>query len=155
RFLARRLVILSSEDVGNADPAALPLAVACAQACELVGLPECQLNLAQTVAYLACAPKSNAATNAIFEAKNEVRTQALHPVPRHLRDAHYKGSESLGHVGYRYAHDAPDGIAAQEYLGVDREFYRPVDRGFERELAERLKIIRSRLKESNGDAGNG
>ena len=148
RFLARRLVILSSEDIGNADPAALPLAVACAHACELVGLPECQLNLSQTVAYLACAPKSNAATNAIFEARGEVKNRSLIPVPRHLRDAHYKGSQSLGHVGYQYAHDFKDGIAAQEYLGVDREFYRPTDRGFEKELQERLRWIKERRKEA-------
>ncbi len=145
RFLARRLVILSSEDVGNADPAALPLAVATAQACELVGLPECQLNLAQTVAYLACAPKSNAATNAIFEAKKDVQENALVPVPRHLRDAHYKASAALGHVGYQYAHDSEDAIVAQEYLGVDREYYRPNPRGFEVELAKRLEIIREKL----------
>ncbi len=145
RFLARRLVILSSEDVGNADPAALRLAVATAQACEIVGLPECQLNLAQLVTYLACAPKSNAATVAIFEAKKDVTEDALVPVPKHLRDAHYKGSEALGHVGYQYAHDFEDGIAVQEYLGVDREYYRPVPRGFEAELAERLEKIRAKL----------
>ena len=95
RFLARRLVILASEDVGNADPNALPLAVACATACELVGLPECRLNLAQTVCYLACAPKSNAATNAIFAAISDIREGKILPVPRILRDAHYKASETL------------------------------------------------------------
>jgi putative ATPase len=121
------------------------LAVATAHACELVGLPECQLNLAQTVAYLACAPKSNAATNAIYEAKKDVQEGALIPVPRHLRDAHYKGSESLGHVGYQYAHDSEDAIAAQDYLGVDREYYRPNPRGFEAELMKRLEIIREKL----------
>ncbi len=146
RFLARRLVILSREDVGNADPAALPLAVATAHACELVGLPECELNLAQTVAYLACAPKSNAATLAIMEAKKDVREGALIPVPRHLRDSHYKGSASLGNVGYQYAHDAEDAIVAQEYLGVDKEYYRPNPRGFEAEIQKRLDIIREKLK---------
>ncbi len=146
RFLARRLVILSSEDVGNADPAALRLAVATAQACEIVGLPECQLNLAQLVTYLACAPKSNASTLAIGEARKDVMEDALVPVPRHLRDAHYKASKALGHVGYQYAHDSEDGIVAQEYLGVDREYYRPVPRGFEAELAERLEVIRRKLK---------
>jgi putative ATPase len=147
RFLARRLVILASEDVGNADPAALPLAVAAAQACELVGLPECQLNLAQTVAYLACAPKSNAATVAIGEARTDVREARLLPVPIHLRDSHYGGAKRLGHgEGYQYAHDATDAIAAQDYLGVEREYYRPVDRGFERELAHRLERIRARLR---------
>jgi len=146
RFLARRLVILASEDVGNADPAALPLAVATAHACELVGLPECQLNLAQTVAYLACAPKSNAATLAIFEAKKDVRENRTVPVPRHLRDSHYKGAQSLGHVGYQYAHDSEDAIAAQDYLGVDVEYYRPNPRGFEAELIERLETIRKKLR---------
>jgi putative ATPase len=145
RFLARRLVILSSEDVGNADPAALPLAVATAQACEIIGLPECQLNLAQTVLYLACAPKSNSATEAIYEAKRDVQEGRLIPVPRHLRDTHYKGSEMLGHVGYQYAHDFENGIVAQDYLGIDKEYYRPASRGFEIEIAKRLEVIRTIL----------
>lgn len=149
RFLARRLVILASEDVGNADPAALPLAVATAHACELVGLPECQLNLAQAVTYLACAPKSNAATVGIFEALADVREGRLLPVPVHLRDANYPGAKRLGHgQGYQYAHDHPDGIAAQDYLGVERIYYRPTDRGFERELAKRLETIRARLRQA-------
>lgn len=147
RFLARRIVISASEDIGNADPHALPLAVAAMQATEFVGLPECQLPLAQAVAYLACAPKSNAATVAIGEARKDVTEGRLVPVPVHLKDKHYSGAKRLGHgEGYQYAHDAPDGIAAQDYLGVDREYYRPVDRGFERELAERLKFIRARLR---------
>ena len=146
RFLTRRLVILASEDVGNADPTALPLAVATAQACELVGLPECQLNLAQAVAYLACAPKSNAATVAIGEARHDVREGRLLPVPVHLRDSHYAGAKRLGHgEGYQYAHDEPGGVASQDYLGVEREYYRPTDRGFERELQQRLEKIRQRL----------
>ncbi|MDR0870181.1 MAG: replication-associated recombination protein A [Planctomycetaceae bacterium] len=146
RFLARRLVILASEDVGNADPHALPLAVACATACEMVGLPECQLNLAQTALYLACAPKSNAATTAIFEAKKDIEEGRMIPVPRHLRDAHYSGSKELGHTGYQYAHDFDGGVAAQDYLGVEKEYYRPVPRGFEAELIDRLKTIREKLK---------
>jgi putative ATPase len=148
RFLARRLVILASEDVGNADPAGLPLAVAAAHACELVGLPECQLTLAQAVTYLACAPKSNAATIGIGEARADVREGRLLPVPVHLRDSHYPGAKRLGHgEGYQYAHDAPEGVVAQDYLGVEREYYRPTDRGFEQELAERLAKIRERLRE--------
>jgi putative ATPase len=148
RFLARRLVILASEDVGNANPAALGLAVAAAQACELVGLPECQLNLAQAVTYLALAAKSNAATIGIMEARQDVREGRLLPVPVHLRDKHYAGAERLGHgQGYQYSHDSPDGIAAQDYLGVEREYYRPVDRGFEQELARRLEQIRAKLRE--------
>ena len=97
RFLCRRLVILASEDVGNADPHALPLAVATMQACEFVGLPECQLTLAQCVTYLACAPKSNAATVAIGEARADVREGRLLPVPVHLHDRHYAGAKRLGH----------------------------------------------------------
>jgi len=146
RFLCRRLIILASEDVGNADPQALPLAVSAMQACEFVGLPECQLTLAQTVTYLACAPKSNASTLAIGEARRDVRESRVLPVPVHLRDAHYRGAAQLGHGdGYQYAHDAQDGVAAQDYLGVERLYYRPVPRGFEQELSERLEQIRSRL----------
>src|SRR4029078_5804688 len=147
RFLCRRLVILASEDVGNADPQALPLAVATMQACEFVGLPECQLTLAQCVTYLACAPKSNATTVAIGEARADVRDNRLLPVPVHLQDGHYPGAKRLGHgAGYEYAHDAEGGVAAQDYLGVEREYYRPVPRGFEAELAERLEKIRERLR---------
>ena len=140
RFLARRLVILASEDIGNADPQALPLAVAAMQACEFVGLPECQLTLAQAVTYLACAAKSNAATVAIGEARSTTCAKAaLLPVPVHLRDTHYPGAKRLGHgEGYEYAHDAPDAVAAQDYLGVEREYYRPVERGFEKELAQTI-----------------
>ena len=154
RFLARRLVILASEDVGNADPAALPLAVAAAHGCELVGLPECQLTLAQAVTYLACAPKSNAATVGIGEARRDVRENRLLPVPVHLRGTGYAGAKRLGHgEGYQYAHDQPDAVAAQDYLGVQREYYRPVDRGFERELAQRLSAIRKRLREGTKEEG--
>jgi putative ATPase len=149
RFLARRIVILASEDVGNADPAALGLAVAAAQACELVGLPECQLPLAQAVTYLACAPKSNAAYVGIREARQDVREGRVLPVPVHLRDPHYPGAKRLGHgEGYEYPHEQAEGVAAQDYLGVERVYYRPVDRGFERELAGRLEAIRARLREA-------
>jgi putative ATPase len=149
RFLCRRLVILASEDVGNADPHALPLAVAAMQACEFIGLPECQLTLAQTVTYLACAPKSNASTIAIGEATADVREGRLVPVPVHLRDSHYRGAKQLGHgIGYEYAHDAEGGVAAQDYLGIEREYYRPVPRGFEAELSQRLEAIRKKLREA-------
>ena len=149
RFLTRRLVILASEDIGNADPHALPLAVATMQACEFVGLPECQLNLAQCVTYLACAPKSNAATVAIGESRTDIRQRRILPVPVHLQDKHFQGAKTLGHgQGYQYAHDCEEGIAAQEYLGVDREYYRPVDRGFESELGARLLQIRKILRQN-------
>jgi putative ATPase len=149
RFLCRRLVILASEDIGNADPQALPLAVATMQACEFIGLPECQLTLAQCVAYLATAPKSNAATVAIGEARGDVREGRLLPVPVHLQDTHYAGAKRLGHgKGYEYAHDAEGGVAAQDYLGIEREYYRPVDRGYEQELARRLEAIRAKLRQA-------
>jgi putative ATPase len=148
RFLARRLVILASEDVGNADPRALVIAVAAMQATEFVGLPECQLTLAQAVTYLALAPKSNACTLAIGAARRDVREQAVIPVPRHLQDKHYAGAKRLGHgQGYEYSHDARDGIAAQDYLGVEKRYYEPTDRGLERDLGERLAEIRRRLHE--------
>jgi putative ATPase len=101
------------------------------------------------VAYLACAPKSNAATIAIGEARTDVREGRLVPVPVHLRDSHYAGAKRLGHgKGYEYAHDAEGGVAAQDYLGVQRTYYRPVERGFEAELGERLGAIRARLRQS-------
>lgn len=146
RFLARRLVILASEDVGNADPRALMIAVAAMQATEFVGLPECQLALSQAVIYLALAPKSNACTTAIAAARRDVRERTVLPVPRHLQDKHYAGAKELGHgQGYAYAHDGPDGIVAQDYLGVERRYYEPTDRGHEQALAERLANIRRRL----------
>ncbi|MCA9260067.1 MAG: replication-associated recombination protein A, partial [Planctomycetales bacterium] len=153
-FLCRRLVILASEDIGNADPHALPLAVATLQACQFVGLPECQLNLSQCVAYLACAPKSNAATIAIGEAMQDVREGRLLPIPKTLRDAHYQGAAALGHgQDYQYAHDAEGGIAAQDYLGVDRTYYRPVARGAEVEIGERLAKIRRILRSGSTEGG--
>ena len=147
RFLCRRLVILASEDIGNADPQALVVAVSAMQACEFVGLPECQLTLSQAVAYLALAPKSNAATVAINTARQDVRENQIVPVPRHLRDTHYSGAADLGHgEGYQYSHEAVDGIASQDYLGVDRSYYHPVERGFESDLLQRMKEIKKRLK---------
>jgi putative ATPase len=132
RFLCRRLVILASEDIGNADPQALPLAVATMQACEMIGLPECQLTLSQAVAYLSSAPKSNAATVAIGEALRDVREAPLIPVPLHLRDAHYPGAKQLGNgVGYVYPHADLEGARGQQYfdpepyLGHSPNYYRP------------------------------
>lgn len=149
RFICRRLVILASEDIGNADPHALGVAVSGMQACEFVGLPECRLTLSQVTTYLACAPKSNAATLAIGEAIEDVRSQRTLPVPRHLRDGHYAGAKQLGNsVGYQYSHQSEDGVVAQDYLGVDRVYYRPVPRGFETELAQRLESVRAKLKSS-------
>ena len=147
RFICRRLIILASEDIGNADPHALPLAVACSQACEQIGLPECQLTLSQTVTYMACAPKSNSATTAIGMARKDVKENRVLPVPRHLRDSHFGSAEQLGHgVGYQYSHNDEDGVSAQDYLGVEREYYQPVDRGFEEKIAKRLNQIRAKLR---------
>lgn len=147
RFICRRLIILASEDIGNADPQALPLTVACSQACEQIGLPECQLTLSQTVTYLACAPKSNAATTAIGMARRDVRENRILPVPKHLRDSHYGSAEKLGHgAGYQYSHNEDDGVSAQDYLGVGAEYYQPVDRGFEATIAKRLQQIRTKLR---------
>jgi putative ATPase len=152
RFLARRLVIFASEDVGNADPQALPLAAAAQQAVEFVGLPECQLNLAQATTYLACAPKSNASTAAIGKARQDVRTGRTLAVPKHLRDAHYRGAKQLGHgAGYEYSHDCADAWSAQPYLPEERRYYEPVGRGHEAVIRQRLEELRRRR--AAGDAG--
>ncbi|MCR9210108.1 MAG: replication-associated recombination protein A [bacterium] len=146
RFLCRRLVILASEDIGNADPQALMIAVSAMQACEMIGLPEAQLTLSQTVAYLSLAPKSNAATSAISAARRDVRDRQVIPVPKMLRCGHYTGAEELGHGdGYKSAHNTEEGVAKLDYLGVDRRYYEPVERGFETELASRLQKIREQL----------
>ncbi len=145
RFIARRIAILASEDIGNAEPAALILAAAMLQVVDFIGLPEAQLTLAQAVTYMACSPKSNASTLAIGEALADVQNNRTVPVPRHLRDAHYPGAKDLGHTGYQYAHDFPEGYVPQEYLGVDRTYYRPTDRGKEaifRQYLDKLAKIR-------------
>jgi putative ATPase len=142
RFLARRIVIAAAEDVGNADPMALVVANSAAQATELVGLPECRIPLAQAVTYIAMAPKSNAAIKAIDAAITDVRSRRVLPVPVHLRDGNYPGAKRLGHgEGYQYSHNAADGWVDQDYLGVDRRYYEPVDRGFESELRRRLNEL--------------
>jgi putative ATPase len=142
-FVARRIVICAAEDVGNADPAALMVAVAAFQATEFVGLPECQIPLAQAVTYIACAPKSNAAYKAIAKAREDVRENRTLPVPKPLRDAHYRGAERLGHgEGYKYAHDYEGGYVEQDYLGVDAVYYEPSDRGREARFKARLEELR-------------
>ncbi len=139
RFIARRIVILASEDVGNADPQALVVATAALQAAEFVGLPECQLSLAQAVTYLATAPKSNASTLAIMKAREDVRAGRTLPVPEHLRDSHYQGAAQLGRgTGYQYAHDFEGGWVEQAYLPEARRYYEPVDRGYEAVIRERM-----------------
>ena len=147
RFVARRLVILASEDVGLADPMALVVADAAARALELVGLPEAALNLAEATVYLACAPKSNRVTEALGRAREDARNGPRGDVPAHLRDAHYRGARELGHgEGYRYPHDAPSGWVPQQYRpdGVEGNVYFvPSDHGAERELGERLRTRRA------------
>lgn len=140
RFVARRIAICAAEDVGNADPMALVLANAAVQTTLLVGMPECHLPLAQAAIYIACAPKSNASALAIWAAASDVKEGRTIPVPRQLRDASYHGAKKLGHgAGYQYAHDTKDGIAAQDYLGVDKVYYSPTDRGHERAMREHLE----------------
>ena len=147
RFLARRIVIAAAEDVGNADPQALVLANAAAQVTEFVGMPECRIPLTQAVTYIALAPKSNASIKAIDAALDDVRTQRILPVPMHLRDAHYQGAVQLGHgQGYLYAHDHEGGWVAADYLGVERSYYEPVDRGVESELRRRLLDFKDRRR---------
>ncbi|GAB7052495.1 hypothetical protein JCM9534A_76210 [Catenuloplanes indicus JCM 9534] len=150
RFIARRLVIFASEDVGMADPTALQVATAAAQAVQLIGLPEAGLNLSQAVIHLATAPKSNSATTALFAAMADVRAGKGGPVPRHLRDAHYPGAKGLGHgAGYRYPHDDARGVVRQQYAPDDlasEEYYQPTDRGFERAVAERLPKLRRAVR---------
>ena len=149
RFVARRLVIAASEDIGNADPQGLILAQSAAAATEFIGMPECRIILAQAVTYLALAEKSNAAYQAIDAALDDVRNSRLLPVPSHLRDRHYKGAERLGHgEGYEYPHDAKEGWLPQDYLGVDRSYYRPVERGAEEPMKRRLDEFRKRRKEA-------
>jgi putative ATPase len=145
RFIARRVVILAAEDVGNADPQALILAAAALQAVEFVGLPECQLPLAQAVTYLACAPKSNASTTAIGKAREDVRSGRTLAVPKHLRDASYRGAAQLGHgEGYEYSHDHPDAWVDQAYLPEERRYYEPTDRGYEAEIRKRMEALRGK-----------
>ncbi|GAB3666462.1 replication-associated recombination protein A [Nocardioides korecus] len=146
RFIARRLVVLASEDIGLADPTALTTAVAAAQAVQLIGMPEARLNLAQAVIALALAPKSNAVIKAVDAASADVRAGKIGPVPSHLRDAHYAGSKKLGHgKGYQYSHDAPFGIAEQQYapdVVADATYYVPTSLGAEGAVKERWERIR-------------
>ena len=150
RFLARRLMILASEDIGLADPTALPTAVAAAQTVQLIGMPEAQLTLAHATVHLATAPKSNAVTTALAAAMNDIKGGKAGLVPPHLRDGHYSGAAALGNAqGYRYPHDDPDGVVAQQYppdelVGVD--YYRPTGRGGEREIAGRLDRLRAIIR---------
>nr|WP_231750740.1 replication-associated recombination protein A [Mycobacterium sp. NAZ190054] len=150
RFVARRLMILASEDIGMADPTALPIAVAAAQTVQLIGMPEAQLTLAHATVHLATAPKSNAVTTALGAAMADIRAGKAGLVPAHLRDGHYSGAQKLGNaVGYKYSHDSPDGVVPQQYppdelVGVD--YYRPTGRGAEREITTRVDKLRAIIR---------
>jgi putative ATPase len=139
RFIARRLVIAASEDIGLADSRGLLVAVAAQQACEFVGLPEAQIPLAHATVYLATAPKSNTAYMGLLAAQADLQKGRTLAVPEHLRDKSYRGAERLGHgEGYKYSHDFPDAYVPQAYLPEGRVFYEPSDRGEEKRIAERL-----------------
>ena len=146
-FIARRIMICAAEDVGNADPMALTLAVSASLAVERVGMPEAQIILSQAAAYVACAPKSNAACNAIFAANEEIRRSGNLPIPTHLQDAHYKGAAKLGRgTGYQYAHDYPNHYVKQQYLPYEltgKVFYEPSWNGYEAKIREHMKKIKS------------
>lgn len=146
KFIARRIMICASEDVGNADPQALTVAVTASQAVERIGMPEAQIILAQAVTYVATAPKSNAAVCAIGEAMDAVRNQKITPVPVHLQDSHYRGSEKLGHgIGYQYAHNFPNNYVRQQYLpdGMEgQSFYHPSNNGYEKRIREHMEFLR-------------
>jgi putative ATPase len=150
RFIARRLVISASEDIGLADSTALPIAVAAAQAVQLIGMPEARINLAHAVIALTLAPKSNAVITAVDEAIADVSAGRIGAVPAHLRDAHYGGAKKLGHgSGYLYAHDDPRGVAPQRHAPAevsDREYYRPTQHGAEADYSARLERIRAILE---------
>ncbi len=148
-FIARRLVISASEDIGNADPRALTLAVDCYQAVTAIGMPEGRIPLAQATTYLSLAPKSNAAYKALDAALADIRGGTVLPVPDHLRDSHYSGAKTLGHgKGYLYPHDFPGHFVPQDYLGAERHYYRPTREGFESRLAERLDYFQKQ-KQTN------
>lgn len=145
KFIARRIVICASEDVGNADPHALQVAVSAAQAVNFIGMPESRIILAQAVTYIACAPKSNASYLAIDKALEDVKNVSIKTVPPHLKDCHYSGSLKLGHVGYKYAHDYPGHYVKQQYLPdelLDKVYYEPTENGIERKIKESLKRLR-------------
>lgn len=153
-FIARRIMICASEDVGNADPMALVVAVNASMAVERIGMPEAQIILSHAATYVACAPKSNAACEAIFAAKAEIEKSGNLPVPAHLQDAHYKGAAKLGHgTGYKYAHDYPNHYVEQQYLPYEltgKKFYEPSWNGYEEKIREHMR----KIKGNNGKSEN-
>ena len=158
-FIARRIMICAAEDVGNADPMALNIAVSASLAVERIGMPEAQIILAQAASYVACAPKSNAACNAIFAANEEISRSGDLPIPTHLQDAHYKGAAKLGHgTGYKYAHDYKNHYVKQQYLPYElagKKFYEPSWNGYEAKIREHMQRIKTEAQQEketeNGD----
>jgi len=148
RFIARRIVICASEDIGLADSQALVVAVAAQQAVEFVGLPEAQIPLAHAAVYLATAPKSNRAYAGLLAARAEVQKGVTLAVPKHLRDKHYKGAERLGHEGYKYSHDYEGAYIPQAYLPEGRRYYEPSEQGQERKVKERLEYWRALFEQA-------
>lgn len=149
-FIARRIMICASEDVGNADPQAIVVAASCAQAVERVGMPEAQIILAHAAIYVACAPKSNSIVNAIYEAMDAVKKEGNCMVPNHLKDSHYSGSEKLGHTGYQYAHDFPNHYVKQQYLPtplLGSTFYEPSENGYEQKITEWFHKIKGETQD--------
>lgn len=145
RFIARRIAILASEDIGNADPRAIQIAAAAYDITERIGMPECQLTLGQAAIYMATAPKSNASALAIWQAMSDVKKNRTIPVPKHLRDGHYKGAKKLGNsTGYAYAHDSEKGYVEQEYLGVDKTYYEPTNRGYEQRIQQFIAWLKDK-----------
>ena len=153
RFIARRIMICASEDVGNADPQALVVAVAASQAIERIGMPEAQIILSHAATYVACAPKSNAAYMAISEAMNYVQNHKTPSVPSHLQDTHYKSAGKLGHGdGYKYAHDYKNHYVKQQYLPDTMEnehFYRPSENGYERTIVQHITRLHAEAEDKN------
>jgi putative ATPase len=155
RFIARRVAILASEDIGNADPQALVVAAAAFDVVEKIGMPEAQLTLSQAVIYMATAPKSNASALAIWAASKDVKEGRTVPVPKHLKDSHYQGSLRLGHgEGYQYPHEHPGGFVEQTYLGTDKIYYEPTDRGFESQIRKQLADRRQENQDIEANPSN-
>ena len=152
RFIARRIAVCAAEDVGNADPMALVLAAAAVQISEFIGLPEAQLPLAQAALYVACAPKSNAAASAIWKAVSDVKSQTTIPVPKHLKDSHYKAAEKLGFgVDYKYPHNFKEGFVQQDYLPTERrkQYYKPKEAGHEKNIKRYLQMLQSLIEKNS------
>jgi len=151
RFIARRIAVCAAEDVGNADPMATVLAAAAVQISEFVGLPEAQLALAQAAIYIACAPKSNASANAIWQAMADVQQHSTQQVPVHLKDSHYPAAKKAGFgANYKYPHNFKDGFVPQEYLpvAVKKEYYSPTERGYEKNMKHYLQKLQTLLQNS-------